>query len=317
MGELISVNVKSCRLPESCPVRGRYAGAAVTLGQLSQDAMESNMSLAAIMVHVDFDEQAQERIGVAAGLAGRFSALLIGIAGWPLRKSDGVEHSGVEFPPVEELRQKKILEQLARLGENFRHFAGTGTAGLEWRSSPHFPNEVIAAHARAADLIVIGREPLPGDVYHTFDPGTVILAAGRPVLVVPGGIRRLEASRVLIAWKNTREARRAVRDALPFLAGAQSVIIAEVCQQGLEQPVREQIADVVAYLARHRVPIAEQLAIAATGAESHALLGLAREQDADLIVAGAYGRSRLREWIFGGMTRDLLRTSKIPVLFSN
>ncbi|MGD0025570.1 MAG: universal stress protein [Xanthobacteraceae bacterium] len=275
------------------------------------------MALAAIMVHVDFDEEAADRIAVAAGLAQRFNALLIGVAGWPLRKGGAAEHSAVEFPSVEEARREKITEQFDRLGEKFRRSAGANPRGVEWRSSAHFPREVIAREARAADLIVIGREALPGDLYHTFDPGAVILVSGRPVLVVPRGMRRLQASRVLIAWKDTREARRAVGDALPFLKEAQCVIIAQLSPQGMEESAREQVADVAAHLARHQVAVSGQIATAATEPEGHVLLRLAKEQDADLIVAGAYGRSRLSEWIFGGVTRHLLMTSKIPVLFSN
>lgn len=272
------------------------------------------MALAAIMVHVDFDDQAEDRIGVAAGLAGRFNSLLIGVAGWP---RGAAEHSVVEFPAVEEGRQEKILEQLERLGEKFRRSAGANPRGVEWRSSAHFPSEVIAGEARAADLIVIGREALPGDVYHTFDPGTVILAAGRPVLVVPRGIRHLQASHVLIAWQNTREARRAVRDALPLLKEAQSVHIAAVSPLELVESVQEQIADVARYLVHHQVAVGGQIVTTAGEAAGHVLLRLAKEQDADLIVAGAYGRTRLSEWIFGGVTRHLLMTSKVPCLFSN
>jgi nucleotide-binding universal stress UspA family protein len=275
------------------------------------------MSLAAIMVHVDFDEPAEDRIAVAAGLAQRFNALLIGVAGWPLRKWGAPEHSAVEFPPVEEARQEKIAEQLEHLGEKFRRAAGANPRGVEWRSSTHFPSEAIAREARAADLVVIGCEALPGDVYHTFDPGAVILAAGRPVLVAPRGIRRLQAARVLIAWKETREARRAVGDALPFLKEAQSVAIAALCPQGVEADARAQIADVAAHLARHQVAVSQQIVTAATEAEGDILLRLAEEQDADLIVAGAYGRSRLSEWIFGGVTRQLLVASEVPCLFSN
>ena len=158
---------------------------------------------------------------------------------------------------------------------------------------------------------------MPGDVYHTFDPGAVILASGRPVLVVPRGIGRLQASRVLIAWKDTREARRAVHDALPFLKEAQGVAIAAVAPQDLEQRAREQVADVARYLEHHRIAIEQSIVTSSREADGHVLLRIAEEQKADLIVAGAYGRSRLSEWIFGGVTRDLLRTSKVPCLFSN
>ncbi len=273
------------------------------------------MALAAIMVHVDFDDHAEDRIGVAAEIAGRFNSVLIGVAGWALRKNLGAQNSVVDFEPGEEGR-RRISAQLDQLGERFRQCAGANPRGVEWRSFANFPSEVIASEARAADLVVMGRDVLPGDVYHTFDPGTVILAAGRPALVLPGTTRHLRASRVLIAWKDTREARRAVRDALPFLREAQSVSIVEVSAPGMEEHAREQIADVVRYLARHHVAVKAQIATASSEAEGHDLLRIATEQDADLIVAGAYGRTRLREWIFGGVTR-LLMTSEIPCFFSH
>ncbi len=274
------------------------------------------MAIAAIMVHVDFDEQCENRIGVAAGLAGRFNALLIGVAGWPSQRYGEVQNSGVEFSPVEQDRQK-ILEQLDRLGEKFRRSAGANAHGVEWRSSCYYPSKVIATEARAADLVVIGRGALPADLFHTFDPGTVILAAGRPVLVVPREIRHLQASRILIAWKNTREARRAVRDALPFLKEAESVHIAAVSPLEREERVQEQVADVARYLVRHGVAVGGQISTTAPEAEGHVLLRLAKEQNADLIVAGAYGRTRLSEWVFGGVTRHLLMKTTVPCLFSH
>jgi nucleotide-binding universal stress UspA family protein len=274
------------------------------------------MTLAAIMVCVDFDEGAEDRVSVAAGIAGRSNALLIGIAGWPLRKHQASEQPAGESPPIGQGQLDKILEQLQGLGEKFRRSAGANAGGVVWRSSTHFPSEFIAAEARAADLVVIGREALSGDVYHTYDPGTIVLAAGRPVLVVPRGIRRFQPSQILIAWKDTREARRAIRDALPFLKQAQSVRIAAVKPQGAENMDR-QIADVAQYLARHHVTVGQQIDTVANGEEGPILLQLAKENAADLIVAGGYGHTRLREWIFGGVTRHLLMTSTVPCLFSS
>jgi nucleotide-binding universal stress UspA family protein len=279
--------------------------------------MEEPMTLAAIMVHVDFDAQAEDRISVAADLAGRFDSLLIGVGGWALRKWADPEHSNVEFPPAEEARQAKIAEQLQLLGERFRRTAGPNRRGVEWRSSSHIPNEVLVREARAADLVVVGQAKLPDDVYHTFDPGAVIVASGRPVLLVPSGLRRVEASRVMIAWKDSREARRALLDALPFLQKAASVLVAAVASPDLEVPAREQIADVTRYLEHHRVAVAQQIVETTDEGEGNVILGLAAEHGADLIVAGAYGRSRLSELVFGGVTRHLLTKSKVPCLFSN
>ncbi len=92
------------------------------------------MTLAAIMVHVDFDEETADRIGVAIWLAGRFNSLLIGVAGWPLRKYRAMERSAMEFPPVEEARHEKILEHLERLGEKFRRSAGAIAGGAYGRT---------------------------------------------------------------------------------------------------------------------------------------------------------------------------------------
>ena len=163
---------------------------------------------------------------------------------------------------------------------------------------------------------VIGQSMLPGDVVRSYDPGTIIVAAGRPVLVVPPEIDRLEFSRVLIAWKDTREARRAIRDALPFLKLADEVSIAVAKTPGAED-ADAQIADVAKYLDWHDVRIAQQIATVANEDEEVLLLDLVRQHRVNLIVAGAYGRTRLSEWIFGGVTRHLLLSSPVPCLLSN
>lgn len=188
---------------------------------------------------------------------------------------------------------------------------------VEWRSSPHFPREVLIEQSRAADVLVIGREFISGDIYHTYDPGTVILETGRPVLVLPRGIKRLDCSRVLIAWKDTREARRAIRDALPFLRKAKNVAIGVANPPTSQTRIDDQIVDLTRYLARHGVPLDQQIETIAGEDDGSILLQLAKDYRAGLVVAGAYGRTRLSEWIFGGVTRHLLTTSTIPCLFSN
>ena len=266
------------------------------------------MTLATIIVSVDFDPASKSRISVAAELTKRFKSLLIGVAGWPLLKRS---HKKLELPKAESV--ELVFRELEKLGEKFRTIAGEITDRVEWRSSMDFPREMIPKEARAADLVVIGQGILPGDVAHTYDPGTIILAAGRPVLVVPPDINHLELSRALIAWKDTREARRAVRDAVPLLQQAKDVAIAVVHSSASER-TDAQIADLVRYFARHKVSVTQQIANVSTENEGNILLQLA---EVDLIVAGAYGRTRLSEWIFGGVTREILLNSRICCLFSN
>lgn len=267
------------------------------------------MTLAAIMVTVDLDPASKARINLAADLAKRFGSLLIGVAGWPLLKRPGEKVSGNDLAD-------QAAKELQSLGESFRKIAGEVAVRVEWRPSMDFPREVIPREARAADLLVIGQGMLPGDVVHSYDPGTIILAAGRPVLVVPPEMNRLEFSRVLIAWKDTREARRAVCDALPFLKLADEVSIAVARTPGTED-ADAQIADLAKYLDRHDVRVAQQIATVADENEEVRLLDLATQHRVNLIVAGAYGRTRLSEWIFGGVTRHLLLNSPVPCLLSN
>jgi nucleotide-binding universal stress UspA family protein len=269
------------------------------------------VTVAALMVSVDFDQSSSARINLAAELAKRLNSMLIGVAGWPLLKRS---HKELELPEAGSV--ESVSKELEKLGEKFRAIVGEITDRVEWRSSMDFPREVIPKEARAADIVIIGQGILPGDVAHTYDPGTIILAAGRPVLVVPPDVDRHDFSRALIAWKDTREARRAVRDAVPLLQQAKDVAIAVVHSSPSER-TDAQIADLVRYLARHQVSVTQQIANVSNDNEGTILRQLAEEHRVDLIVAGAYGRTRLGEWIFGGVTRDLLLNSRICCLFSN
>ena len=271
------------------------------------------MSVTSVMVYVDFDRGCENRICAAADLASRFNALLIGVGALPL-----LPIAKMGFRSAEKDQQHGISERLEHLGEEFRRAAEKTTRKVEWRSSPHFPREALIAQACAADILVIGKEFILGDIYRTYDPGTVILEAGRPVLVLPDDIKLVDYSRVLIGWKDTREARRAVRDALPILKSAQNVAIAVANRQLLTPTgIDEQVADLTRYLASHKIVVDEQIETVAGEADGRILLEVAHDFKAGLIVAGAYGRTRFSEWIFGGVTRHLLKKSTIPCLFSH
>ena len=145
----------------------------------------------------------------------------------------------------------------------------------------------------------------------------MVLAAGRPVLVVPPNLDTLSEERVIVGWKDTREARRALRDALPFLERAAAVTIAEISDEESEVDAGRRAGDVVRYLARHNVRVGPTIAAHPKGGIADELIGLARAEGADLIVAGAYGHSRLGEWVFGGVTRDLLGSSPVCCLLAH
>ena len=151
----------------------------------------------------------------------------------------------------------------------------------------------------------------------TTPPGTCpgnARRAGRPVLVVPDGAATAKFETVMVAWTDTRECRRAISDALPMLHAADRVVIAEVAIDAID--ARAPIDDAAAWLARHGVDADKIVArMKGTSIDTHA--AVADEVEADLVVAGAYGHSRIREWAFGGVTRDLLLRDRRCTLLSH
>jgi nucleotide-binding universal stress UspA family protein len=271
------------------------------------------MSYAALLVHFDASPQSHGRLRVAVDLAARFQAALIGIAGRsylpPFLADDGaVDKSDAE--------QREMAGMLADVGTEFR----TGARRIkdfEWRGTVDDSNGLVAREARAADLVIVGRREDSTDLYGALDPGVTILRAGRPVLLVPHDVDSLEARRVVVAWKDTRESRRAVQDALPFLRDASEVMIVEICEYGTELQSQRRVDDVADYLRHHKVRVGALAYLHTERSVAGEILRFAKDEKADLIVAGGYGRSRLGEWMFGGVTRDLLSDSPLCCLFSH
>jgi len=274
------------------------------------------MSYAAVMVYVEADGRPEPRVRLAAGLADRFRATLIGLTAEAERLPLAVAGDAITDELIE-IESEATRTKLADKEEWFCRMAGAEHRKLEWRAMLELPIEALTREARGADLIVIGQRQAPGDAYNTLDPGAAILRAGRPVLLVPEKVDSLRAEHIVIGWKETREARRAVRDALPFLQEATRVTVVEICQPDEEATAKDHIDDVARYLARHRIGGGPRAILQQEGSGAAQLVQLARDEKADLLVTGAYGHSRIGEWIFGGMTTDLLATSPICCLMSH
>lgn len=273
------------------------------------------MSYATLMVHVDAEGKPEQRIRLAASLADKFNSTLIGLSASaipPPFVAEGVVIEKMTEADIEELKAK-----LESKGKWFRQIAGSDRRRLEWRPVLDFPNQALAINARSADLVIIGRTKGPGDTHSRLDPAAAILALGRPALVVPDSVSSLQAEHVVIGWKDTREARRAVQDSLPFLHEATRVTIVEICASGEEEKSTGDINDVTHYLGRHRIKGGPKVILHRHGSAAAQLIQLAQDEGADLLITGAYGHSRFGEWLFGGMTRDLLATSPFCCLMSH
>ncbi len=175
--------------------------------------------------------------------------------------------------------------------------------------------------ARYADLAVVagatgdlGAEPVTRGYF-----SSLLLESGRPVLVVPPHCKTaLPPQRVLVAWTPTRESTRALHDAMPLLlkAGAVDIAVIDPAASG-DRHGEQPGADVATHLARHGLKVSVLVREAEGEDVALVLLDLAYERKSDLLVAGGYGHSRLREWALGGVTRELLSSAPIPVLFSH
>lgn len=271
------------------------------------------MRISNVMVSVDLGAASADCVRLAACIAERFEATLTGVAARQIITVIPVESPDASERIIE-IEEARAKEELAEAHALFKREAGEASR-TAWRSALAEPSGYLVEQARAADLVVVGRHgPADGDQgLMGAAAGPLLMEVGRPVLVAPPGLKRLSAKRVVVAWKDTREARRAVHDALPFLVRAEQVHVAVVAPDARH----EGAADIAAYLASHGVSVATHLLREPEIGTADEILRFARREDADLIVMGAYGHSRLREWIFGGATRDMLGGTYLCCLMSH
>ena len=273
-----------------------------------------------ILVHVTTEEGAAGRLALAASLAQRFDAHLIGLGAGSINLPMGSMDDGAAAALIIDIETEDLEAELGAAGQRFHDSVWAHPTKTEWRAFPEYPAAVLAREARAADLIILGHEWTPANTNFTCaaDPGDVLLRAGRPVLLVPPAAGSLAASRILIAWKDTREARRAVLDALPLMQDAEQVSVLEICESGDKvEAAAARAADVARYLARHGIRAEGSACRREEATVGDQIELAARRHRADLIVLGGYGHARLREWIFGGVTRDFLKRSRYCCLLSH
>jgi len=277
------------------------------------------MTLATVMVSLAFDQPNDARLEVAAQLAERFDAGVVGVAAAqfspPLYFMDG--------EPAQDLidqGEAAIRKRLTELETQFRAAIENRAKYVEWRSALDFPARFVLREARCADIIVTGgQSPAFSDAFALASPKDLVMQTGRRLLVVPDGAGWLDLRTVLVAWKDTTEARRAIADALPLLRKAKTIVVAEIPEADGEQPLAEaRVGDVVAWLSRHSL-IASPRVPDGNGNQGAAaqLDDIADDLGASLIVAGAYGHSRFRELVLGGMTQHLVTQSARCVLLSH
>ena len=281
------------------------------------------MRLKDILVHLDATEAGRHRMQLAADLARRHQADLTGLHAFdvlfPMVLADSSSGAMLAGQMLDRMRQDAIAAA-AGIEASFREqLRRDGIAG-EWRMVEGTIPEQVALNARYADLLVLGQED--PDATQPAAGATIeaaLFSSGRPVPVVPyAGRFESIGRRVLIGWNASREAVRAVHDALPLIAGAEATTVLAVNPRpGIAGHGEEPGADIARHLARHELKVTVERTEAPEIGAGDAILNRAAELQADLLVIGAYGHSRLREMVLGGVTRTLLQEMTVPVLMSH
>jgi nucleotide-binding universal stress UspA family protein len=273
------------------------------------------MTYRSILVHVQPSPAEEPRLMAAADLAKRFDATLTGLGAetvTPIAVADSYGFADASY--FTELRQ--VVR--AHLGASERRFE-RASAGLKtrWIDCEEPPLTALCRLARGADLIVAGGAPAGQDFFVAAPTGELIVSCGRPVLVAPPAAPPLKGEAAVVAWKDTREARRALHDSLPLLARTREVLVVEVTSSDDVEEARARVGDVVLALERHGVHSRGHACCADETNLYGEIDAHAEAIGADLIVAGGYGHSRLQEMVLGGLTRTLLRHARRYVLFSH
>jgi len=253
-------------------------------------------------------------LGPAATMAEALGARVsVSAAAQPWMEAIGAEIGPAALALYEEQRAQ-IEVALNNLETAFATTIPTAMRG-SFRSLVDDPTQHLIETAVTADLIVVGaRSTGTSDPQIHVNAGRVILSSGRPVMLVAEATD-VNFNSMVVAWKDTREARRAVVDALPMLKLASNVLVA--CVDEDDYPAeRESLTNVVDWLGTHGIKARGDV-LPRNGSVVETLAVAAKSTGANVIVSGGYGHTRLREWLFGGTTYDLLRLLPFHRLLSN
>ncbi len=280
------------------------------------------MSFKSLAVFTDGSESAKGRLDAAIAVARWQDAHLTAIA--------IAEQPAYYYGIGSEVSADIYLQDVERAqaaGKELAQEAGSRIADAGIRGEARWATgtlaaigEIAARHGRYADLALVG-QPVAGDfepvMRRTFEG--VLIESGRPLVLLPAGWDKGQfGRRIVVAWTPRREAARAVSDAMPLIAGAESVHVVTVDPDvGETDHGEEPGADLAAVLARHGVAVTVNQMPSAGQNAAECIHEHAVDTGADLIVMGGYGHWRLRETLFGGVTRDMLKAAKIPVLMSH
>lgn len=272
------------------------------------------MTFKTILVHAGEDPVSIARLRAADRLGQRLKShvIAVGAYGWTPVVDIAVGYSG---QPSFDIFVEDVRADVATVKKTFNKLFQGRRQPPEWRGDVAMPDHALLSQAHCADLIVASPRPKDSAPTRVADPARLIMESGLPVLLCPPQVDRIAYETVVVGWKNTRECRRAVSDAVPLLKAAREVVLVAVPELEPLADMRAELEGVVERLSRHGASATFEIARRHDGSIGERLADLVRAKSAQLVVLGAYGHSRLREWAFGGVTSDFMAEPPCPVLF--
>ncbi|MBC8240857.1 MAG: universal stress protein [Alphaproteobacteria bacterium] len=272
------------------------------------------MAFKDIIVHQGEDVHAGRRLAVGLAMAKQFDARLTGIYVLSYPNIPGFVQTELPSEIIEQRYNDIRAAGEARRADFDAATARENVSG-EFRVMEGEMADTMALCGRYSDVLVVG-QPDPDNPSSTDSLAEdLLLAAGRPILVVPyvGDLSHV-GRHVMGAWSGTREATRAVHDALPVLQAAEEVVVFSVNPEDSDHIAG---ADISTHLARHGVNAITRHIVAPDMRVGDSILSAISDNSIDLLVMGGYGHSRLRELAFGGATRAIMRSMTCPVMMSH
>jgi nucleotide-binding universal stress UspA family protein len=277
------------------------------------------MAYKTILVHCDVSRGTAGRLRIAADLADRFGGHVIGLYVRRAFQAPAFTDAGPAMDSLYRTYETTVRAEEAMATAAFRDAVGNKGLSSEWRVADGYVDEILAAEARVADLVIVGQaEPDSPPTTTSADLAEgIAMAAECPVLIVPYiGAAKPPGKTVMLCWNDSREAKHAATAALPLLVAADKVIVL-IIDPKADRSREEPGADVAVWLARHGVKVTVQRDSAADSDVGGVILSRAADHDIDLIVMGIYGHSRLRERVLGGASRTLLASMTAPLLVAH
>ena len=276
------------------------------------------MTYETVMVNMRLGHANSDLLRLTSTIVRDFNAGVIGLAACqlaPMINSDGYSPG----PYIAE-ESKAIGAELDAAEAEFKHFFASRGKDTRWLSATLVEPvaDFVSRVCHSADLVIttgLSFDRLKS--VRSNNPAGIVMQAGRPVLIVPSETSTNRFDRVVIAWKNTREARRAVADAVPLMKKATLIHVVEIAPEDQRVIKTQQLSEVCSWLETHDIVGRPMFVPRGKGDDGYQLNKVVQKLDTDLVVAGAYGHNRFREWALGGVTEDLTLQAEYCTLLAH